>query len=168
MKDGEPRLEVRGLDVCDQAPFETRSESVLEGWDLLRWAVRRDDDLLVDLMQRIEGVKKLFFRAVLAGQELHVVDEQHVDRAVLVPELSHSGGGDRADDLVGELLGCEVDDSLARKAVMDFVADGVHEVGFAESHASVQEQRVVAVAGRFRDCLRGRMCELRVVPDHER
>src|SRR5258707_15333926 len=141
MKDGEARLEVGRLDVCDQSPFETRSESVLQSWDLLRWAVRRDDDLLVDLMQRVEGVEELFFRAVLAGQELHVVDEQHVDRAVLVAELSHAGGSDRGDDLVGELLGREVDDSLARKSVMNLVADGVHEVGFAEAHASVEKQR---------------------------
>ncbi len=112
-------------------------------------------------------MKELLFRAVLTGEELHVVDEQNVDRAVFVPELSHARGRDRADDLVRELFRREVDDPLAREAVVNLVADGVHEVGFAESHASVEKQRVVAVARCFRDCLGGRVCELRVVPDHE-
>ena len=35
--------------------------------------------------QRLEGVEELFLRAVLAGEELHVVDQQQVERVVLAP-----------------------------------------------------------------------------------
>src|SRR5437879_4128877 len=118
-------------------------------------------------MERIEGVEELFFGAVLAGQKLNVVDEQHVDGAVLVAELAHARGGDGTDDLVGELFRRQVDDALARKTVMDLMADGVHEVCFAESHTSIEEQRVVAVAWRFGNRLGSRVRELRVMPDHE-
>src|SRR5260370_21085083 len=104
----------------------------------------------------------------LAGQELDVVDEQHVDRAVLVPELAHPRGGDGADDLIGELLRSEVDDALAREAVVHLMADRVHEVSLAETHASIEEKRVVAVAPCLGDGLGCGMGELRVVPDHER
>ena len=50
---------------------------------------------------------------------------------------------------------------------MHLVTDGVHEVGLAQPHASVQEERVVAVAWRLRDRLGGGVRELRVVADNE-
>ena len=112
-------------------------------------------------------MKELFFGAVLAREKLDVVDQQNVNGAVLVAELAHASGGDGADDLVGELLRSEVDDALARKTVVDLVADGVHEVCLTESHTSIQEERVVAVAWSFGDCLGSSVRELRVVPDHE-
>ena len=118
-------------------------------------------------MQRVEGVEELFLRPVLSGEELDIVDEQHVDRAVLVPELAHPGGGDGADHLVGELLGRQIDDALAWEAIVHLMADGVHEVRLAQAHASVEEQRVVAVARGFGYGLGGRVGELRVVTDDE-
>src|SRR5204862_144686 len=82
----------------------------------------------------------LFLRPVFPREELNVVDEQHVDRAVLVPELAHASSGDGADHLVGELLRRQVDDALAREAVVHLMADGVHQVRLAQAHPSVEEQ----------------------------
>src|SRR5207249_10727040 len=62
MEDGEPGLEVWRLDVGDEAPLEPGAEPVLQRGDLLGGPVRGDDDLLVDLVQRIERVKKLLDR----------------------------------------------------------------------------------------------------------
>src|SRR3981081_66515 len=118
-------------------------------------------------MQRVERMEELLLRPVFAGKELDVVDEQDIDRPGLVPELTHSRVGDGADHLIGELLRGEVDNPLAWKPAVDLMADCVHQVRLAETHTSVQEQRVVAVAGSFSDSLRGRMGELRVVTDHE-
>src|SRR5437764_119246 len=87
VKDGEASLEVRRLDISDKTPFESRTQPVLERRDLLGRAVGRDDDLLVDLVKRIEGMEELFLGPVLAGEELNVVDQQHVDRAVFVAEF---------------------------------------------------------------------------------
>src|SRR5581483_2357456 len=49
-EDGQPGLELRWLDVGDQAPFETGAQTVLERGDGLRRAVRRDDDLAAALV----------------------------------------------------------------------------------------------------------------------
>ena len=111
-------------------------------------------------MQRVERVEELFFGAVLAGQELDVVDEQHVDGSVFVPELAHASRGYGGDDLVGELLRREVNNALAREAVVDLVADCMHEVRLAQTDSSIEEQGVVAVAGSFRDGLGRRVSEL--------
>ena len=102
LEDRQAGLEVGRLDVGDQAPLEPGAEAVLERRDLLGRPVGRDDDLLVDLVEGVEGVEELLLGAVLAGQELDVVDEQHVDSPVLVPELAHLGGLDGGDNLVGE------------------------------------------------------------------
>ena len=97
-------LEVRRLDVGDESPLKPRTQPVLERGDFLGRSVGRDDDLLVDLVQGVERMEELFLGAVFPGEELHVVDQQHVDGPVLVAELSHARGGDRADHLVCELL----------------------------------------------------------------
>ena len=112
-------------------------------------------------------MEELLLRAVLPRQELHVVDEQDVDGAVLMPKLTHAGCGDGADHLVGELLRREVNDSLAREAVMHLMPDGVHQVCLAETYASVDEKWVVAVARRLGHGLRGCVRELRVVAHDE-
>ena len=49
---------------------------------MLRRHVARDHDLLVVVVQRVEGVEEGLLRRVLALQELDVVDQQDVDLAV--------------------------------------------------------------------------------------
>ena len=39
------------------------------------------------VVERVEGVEELVLRALLAGEELDVVDQQHVDVAVALAEL---------------------------------------------------------------------------------
>ena len=112
-------------------------------------------------------MEELLFGAVLSGQELHVVDEQHVDGSVLVPELAHLRCLDGGDHLVHELLRGEVGDPLLREAPTYLVADGVHEMGLAQPDPSVEEERVVGLAGRIRDRHRGGVGEAGVVAHHE-
>ena len=85
-----------------------------------------------------------------------------------MPELAHASSGDGADHLVGELLRRQVDDALAREAVVHLMADGVHQVRLAQAHAAVEEEWVVAVARCFGHGLGGRVGELGVVTDDER
>ena len=49
---------------------------------------RGDDDLLVGVVQGVEGVEELLLRLLLALQELDVVDQQHVDVAVAALEAA--------------------------------------------------------------------------------
>src|SRR6185369_12506074 len=43
---------------------------------------------------------------------------------------------------------------------LHFVTDGLHEVGLAHSDATVEEERIVGLGGRFGDGQRGCVCEL--------
>jgi hypothetical protein len=48
------------------------------------------------------------------------------------------------------------------------MADGVHEVGFAESYAAVHEKRIVGFGGQFRDGQRRGVSKPVGRPDDER
>ena len=150
-QDRDARLEVGRRQVGDEAPFEAAAQPFLERRDQLRRPVGREHDLLAVLVDRVEGVEELLLGPLLVGDELDVVDEQQVDASVARPEVVDLALLDAGDELVGELLAGGVDDALAREAGEHLVADGVHQVGLAEAHAAVQEERVVGVAGSLGD-----------------
>ena len=79
-QDRDPRLEVRRLDVVDQALLETASESLLERGDVAGRPVGGQDDLRAGLVQRVEGMEELLLEALFTFEELDVVDEEHVRR----------------------------------------------------------------------------------------
>ena len=82
--------------------------------------------------------------ALFAGEELDVVDEQHVDAlAVVAAELVHLAGADGLHVLVHEPLGRDVDDARAGAVLELLVTDGVQQVRLAETDAAADEDRVV-------------------------
>ena len=75
------------LDVGDQSPLESRAQPLLESGNFMGRTIAADDDLLLRVVQRVEGVEELVLRAFLARDELNVVDEQHVDAAIARAEI---------------------------------------------------------------------------------
>ncbi len=95
-------------------------------------------------------MEKLFLRAILAGEKLDVVDQQRIQRAVTALEFINPVVLQRPHHVADEAFRVDVSHARARVAGQDAVADGVHQVGLAEAHAAVQEQRVVRPAGVLR------------------
>ena len=123
--------------------LRSRSSSVVE---LLGRPVGGEHDLLVGVVEGVEGVEELLLRLDLALEELDVVDEQHVDVAVAALEAVLPVVADRVDELVGELLAGHVAHLGAGVEAADVVSDGVQQVGLAESGVAVDQQRVVGLA----------------------
>jgi hypothetical protein len=67
---------VRRLNIGDEAPLEAGAEAVLQAGDRPGRPVAGKDDLAAVAVEVVEGVEELLLRAVLAGQELDVVDEE--------------------------------------------------------------------------------------------
>ena len=88
--------------------------------------------------------KKALLGLLLAAHKLHVVNQQHLDAAVPLPELLGSAVANGGDEVVGELLGRHVEDALA--VAGGLLADGVEQVSLAQAHARVEEQGVVGLA----------------------
>src|SRR5271157_1771876 len=128
-------------------------------------AVGGDDDLLVLPVQGVEGVEKLLLGGFLAGDELDIVDQQDVDRAVFIPEGLGGVTADGVDQVVGELFAGNVKDVAS--AAMTVIANGMQQVGLAQADAPVQEERVVGAGGILGDrpCSGRRQAVVRA--DHE-
>ena len=75
-----------GCKLGGQAPLEARDEARLEIGDLRGRTIAGEDDLFVAVEERIEGVEKFLLRAALVGEELDVVDQQHIRLPVALPE----------------------------------------------------------------------------------
>ena len=115
LQDRDARLVARLFDPRDQAPVEAADQPLFQLRDLARRAVGDEDDLLVLLVQRVERVEELFLRPVAAGEEVDVVDDQHVDVAVAVAELVHLAGLDGVDELVDERVARQIQDARVRR-----------------------------------------------------
>ena len=161
------RLEIGRLDVGDEAPLETRPQPFLERRNLVRRAVAAEDDLFLRVVERVEGVEELGLRAFLAGEELDVVNEQHVDRPIAFAKVEDAVVAHGVDHLVHEPLGRDVGEFQMPIVLQHVVADGVHQMRLSETHAAVDEQRVVRARGCFGDSAARGMGELIGWPDDE-
>ena len=66
--------------------LEALAQALLDRHQRAREAVAGQHELAAGLVQRVEGVEELLLGLGLAGEELDVVDQQHVDVAVGVLE----------------------------------------------------------------------------------
>ena len=57
----------------------------------------------------------------------------------------HLAVAQRVNHVVGEALAGDIADGLFRRAQLDLVPDGLHQVGLAHADSAVQEQRVVGL-----------------------
>ena len=142
-QDRDPHLELGRLERDGEAPAEAGDQPFLHAGDLLRVGVAGDDDLLVRLDQRVEEVEELFLRPVLAAEELDVVDQQQIERAVVALEVVERLVLVGANDVGDVRLGVDVADLRARLALQDVVAERLDQVRLAEPDAAVDEERVV-------------------------
>ena len=84
-EDGDPRFDIRRLDIGDQAPFETGTEPLFHALDFPRRTIGGDDDLFLVVVEMVERVKKFFLGPVLPGQVVDIVHQQDVDRTGIFP-----------------------------------------------------------------------------------
>ena len=91
----------------------------------------------------LNSVEELFLRAALAAEELDVVDQQQIERAVIALEIVERLVLVSAHDVGHVRLGVDVADLRGRVRAAGLVADRLDQVRLAEPDAAVDEQRVV-------------------------
>ena len=104
-------------------------------------------------------MKELFLRPFLAGQKLDVVDHQHIDVPIALPEVHHLVIANRVDDLVGELLGRQIGDPEIG-SFRHMIADRVQQMRLSKAHPPIDEEGVVRFPRLFSNCHTGGMREL--------
>ena len=85
-------------------------------------------------MQGVERVEELVLEAFALLEELDVVDEQGIDLAVATLKCGVGLVADGVDKLVEERLAGDVAHVVVLIVVVDVVANGVQQVGLAETH----------------------------------
>ena len=85
-------------------------------------------------------MEHLLLGGLAAGDELHVVHEEYVRRAVLLPKFGVAPFTDGLDELVGEGVALNIDDPVVRVVLVDLVGDGVQQVGLAQAGLAVDKQ----------------------------
>ena len=99
-------------------------------------------------------MEKFLLRALLAGDELYVVQQQQVNHAVLVAECLYVAFLDGGDQLVGEILTLYIYNAVFRMGAAQHVCNRVHQMRFTQTRVAVDEKRVVLC----RRALRNRKC----------
>ena len=140
--DGHAGLGVWGLNIGQQAPFEPGLQTVIQPQHLFGRPVGGENDLALGLIQRVEGMEHLLLGGSPSGHELHVIHEEDVGGAVLVPELLVASLPNGLDQLVGEGIPFYVDHRQAGFVLMDRVGDGVEQVGLAQTGLPVDVEGV--------------------------
>src|SRR5678816_865149 len=96
-------------------------------------------------------MEELFLCSLFRRNELNVVDQQNIVISVSLAEAQELVVPNGADEIVGELFRGDVGQPQTAVSSFDLLADGVHEVGLAETHSSIHKQRVVGLRGSFCD-----------------
>ena len=144
-QDRHPGFQFRRLDGHRQAPAEAGFQPLFQAFDFLRIAVAGEDHLLAAFEKGIEGVEELLLGALLTGEELDVVDQQCVHRAVEALEFVDGVELQGLHHVRDETFRMQVDHLGVRVLLQQVVAHRMHQVGLAQTDATVEEQRVVTV-----------------------
>ena len=96
-------------------------------------------------------MEELLLNAFLAGQELHVVDEQDVGLAMFAAEADQLIVLNGLDVFVGEFFGRKISDARAFFGAGNVLANGVEQMSLAEAHSAIKKERIVGPAGSLRD-----------------
>ena len=118
-------------------------------------------------MQLVEGVEKFLLGALPAGDELDIVHHEDIHPADLLPELIGLVALDGADELIGEALAGHVKNLPGGILLMHKMADGLHQMGFAQPHAPIDKERVIGLRRALRHGQRRRVGKAVAHAHHE-
>ena len=98
------------------------------------------------LVELVEGVEEFLLGGFLAGDELHIVDEEQIRLPVLAAKLNVLAGLDGGNQFVCKLVALDIHHVGVGIVPADAVGDGVEQMGLAHAGRAVDEQRIVNLA----------------------
>ena len=118
-------------------------------------------------------MEKFFLGALLTYNKLNIVDQQHVNVSVFIPEFGRSRVALRTasngfNQIVRKFFTCYINNLCLLVIVNHIPGDGVHEMRFSESRASVDKKRIIGFSRRFGHRERRGMSKIIVRADNKR
>ena len=145
-QNGAPQLQIRLRQHFRTAPFETVDEAVGDAFKLCRRTVAREDELAVGAVQIVENGEEGIHGALLAAQLLHIVNQQHINALIEVDEVGHFALLSRHLILILEISHAHKQHPRFRMPHFYGYGNGLDEVSLANTHRSVEEERIEVVA----------------------
>ena len=115
-------------------------------------------------------MEEFFLCTFLTDNELNIIDQQNVVRPVLIAELSRREVvliTDGINQLIGEFLTRYIKNLCIRVIFQNKMTDGMHQMRFSESHASIDKKRVVDFSRGFGNRQRCSMGQIVVGTDYK-
>src|SRR5437899_3624679 len=122
----------------------------------------------MSVKERVERMEKCLLIPLFTAEKLNVVDQKKVGLAITFPEFYQITVLYRVDDLVDEQLTRDVKHLHVFPFRPDELADGLHQMGLAQTDAAVNKQRIVRARRRLRDGKTGCVRDFVVRADDER
>ena len=93
-------------------------------------------------MQSVKRMEKLLLGVFLPLNELDVVNQDQISRAIAITEGLHAVLTNRLNQIIGERFGGHVRHPSPRIDLEAVMANGLHQVGFSKTNATTNEQRI--------------------------
>lgn len=142
-QNGNAGFDIRRLNIDGQAAFKAGYEAFFEPANLAWRPVGGQDDLLMRIIESIEGMEEDFLQSFFSGEEMHIIDQQDIDTAKVVSEIRQGFVVEGIDIEVAEFLTEEIFDFGAFLILANCLRDRLQQVGFPEAGGAVDEKRVV-------------------------
>ncbi|MBT9161006.1 MAG: hypothetical protein DDT26_02303 [Dehalococcoidia bacterium] len=117
-------------------------------------------------MEIIEGVKNALLSLLFAGDEMNVVNEEHICTSILIAKTLGALLSDAGDEVVGELFRGGIDHLLI--ILQNELLYGMQQVGLPQPHPAIDEQRVINAPRVFRHPQSGGVGQPIAAPHDER
>src|SRR5437867_3942223 len=103
----------------------------------------------MSIEQRVEGMEKFLLGALLAAEKLDVINQEQISLAVTFPELHEIAVLNGVDEFIDEQLAGKVNHfRVFLPPAADMLADRLHQMGFAQPDAAINEKRIKCAGGR--------------------
>ena len=135
------------MDIDSQAAEKAGNKAILEIFDGVGFAVGSENNLFAIEMKCVEGMKKFLLNVFFAGNKLDIVNKDTIKLTIFGLKLIHALGAEGGNKVIAEGFGGKVADVVLRMEAEKLVADGLHEVGFADTDTTPDKKGIVGKAG---------------------
>src|SRR5215813_15161624 len=98
-------------------------------------------------------MKELFLSSFLTSDELHIIDQEHINRSISLPKNMSLVVAIpyRIDEFIHEAFQRQIRHVEVRIGILDRVAGCLNEVGLSQSNSAIQVKWIVGLSRRLSD-----------------
>src|SRR3989338_5576363 len=141
------RFRIRFPNIDGHTACEAPFQAISDVGDSYRRPVRREDDLLVRIMERVEQVEEFFLRLQFLRKEMDIVHNEKVILAVLIFEPVRCSRLHRISIVDSKFLGSKIKYLSSRILFLEVIPDRLNKMRLPPPRVAVDEKGFIGNAG---------------------